>query len=101
MSGRWAGHRGGYDSPEWRMIRRRVLDRDGRLCQWPIAGIRCFDRAAHVDHIVNRAAGGTDDESNLWSLCIRHHLVKTSREGNAARHRLREARPPERHPGLL
>jgi 5-methylcytosine-specific restriction endonuclease McrA len=54
-----------------------------------------------VDHIVNRAAGGTDDETNLWSLCIHHHLVKTSREGNAARHRLREARPPERHPGLL
>jgi 5-methylcytosine-specific restriction endonuclease McrA len=33
-----------------------------------------------VDHIVPKKQGGTDDESNLQSLCKPHHSAKTARE---------------------
>ena len=32
----------------------------------------------HVDHIVPRAAGGTDEWSNLQSLCAKCHARKTA-----------------------
>lgn len=35
---------------------------------------------AHVDHIVPRARGGTDDRSNLQGLCSSCHSSKTVRE---------------------
>ena len=34
-----------------------------------------------LDHIVNVAQGGTDDESNLQSLCVPCHKKKTQMEG--------------------
>ncbi|CEI54487.1 hypothetical protein [Acinetobacter bereziniae] len=33
-----------------------------------------------LDHIVNIAQGGTEDESNLQSLCVECHKVKTQNE---------------------
>jgi len=33
-----------------------------------------------LDHIVNVAQGGTDDEVNLQSLCVPCHKKKTSQE---------------------
>jgi 5-methylcytosine-specific restriction protein A len=33
-----------------------------------------------VDHIVNRARGGLDDEENLQALCIPCHKQKTAAE---------------------
>jgi len=33
-----------------------------------------------LDHIVNVAQGGTDDESNLQSLCVSCHKVKSQKE---------------------
>jgi 5-methylcytosine-specific restriction protein A len=33
-----------------------------------------------LDHIVNVAQGGTDDEKNLQSLCVPCHKKKTSKE---------------------
>lgn len=33
-----------------------------------------------LDHIVNVARGGTDDESNLQSLCVPCHKKKTQQE---------------------
>ncbi|HYV67695.1 MAG TPA: HNH endonuclease, partial [Myxococcales bacterium] len=51
-------------------VRRAVLERDNWLCQVPW----CSRAADHVHHILFRSAGGTDDPSNLVSLCAAHHL---------------------------
>ena len=40
---------------------------------------------AFVDHIIPKAEGGTDDESNLQSLCKPCHAAKTDREKNRGR----------------
>ena len=51
-------------------VQRRVLERDGWMCTKP----GCGRPAAHAHHIVLRSQGGSDDESNLTSLCAAHHL---------------------------
>jgi 5-methylcytosine-specific restriction protein A len=82
-SGKWdkdrpnAGQRGYGHS--WRKIRERILERDGHTCRL------CGQPANQVDHVVPKHKGGTDDESNLVSLCTFHHAKKTGREGQAAR----------------
>jgi len=73
---------------EWRSIKKRVLRRDGSFCQ----AKGCTDHATEVDHIVPIHQGGTDDLSNLTSLCGAHHRDKSERERIAAlRHRTRGA----------
>lgn len=70
----------------WRRKRARILKRDGYLC-------RCDDctrdglllLAHEVDHIVPRARGGTDDDSNLRAINRDCHLRKTAREAAAGR----------------
>lgn len=42
-------------------------------------------QARAVDHIINKAAGGSDDPSNLQAICDACHAEKTSREGNGGR----------------
>jgi 5-methylcytosine-specific restriction enzyme A len=37
-----------------------------------------FEVSRHVDHIVPRSAGGTDEWSNLQALCARCHSRKTA-----------------------
>lgn len=64
----------------WRKLRAQVLERDGYLCQ----SCRTKDRitpATDVDHIINKASGGTDDPDNLQSLCSSCHKQKTANEG--------------------
>jgi len=51
-------------------VQRRVLKRDRGFCQVP----GCSRPAAHAHHIVHRSQGGSDDASNLVSLCVAHHL---------------------------
>ncbi len=51
-------------------VQRRVLERDKWMCTKP----GCSRPAAHAHHIVPRSQGGSDDESNLTSLCAAHHL---------------------------
>jgi len=48
----------------------RVLERDGWRCTNP----GCSRPAAHVHHIEFRSHGGSDEESNLTSVCAAHHL---------------------------
>jgi 5-methylcytosine-specific restriction protein A len=45
----------------------------------------CGDPATHVDHILPKALGGTDDPSNLQSLCAHHHHVKTGHDAQRVR----------------
>ncbi|MBO1529638.1 HNH endonuclease [Psychrobacter sp. F1192] len=63
----------------WRKLRTQVLQRDGHLC---VACERTgrYVPATDVDHIVNKASGGTDDLSNLQSLCRKCHRSKTATE---------------------
>jgi hypothetical protein len=51
-------------------LQRTILDRDGWLCQVP----GCSRAADHVHHVRFRSAGGSDDPSNLTSVCSIHHL---------------------------
>lgn len=56
--------------PPPRSRHQRVLERDGGLCTMP----GCSRSAVHAHHIRLRSRGGSDDPSNLTSLCLAHHL---------------------------
>lgn len=67
---RLSSSRRGYDA-NWRKIRDTHL-RENPFC------IICGKAASHIDHIIPRASGGTDDWDNLQSLCHSHHSRKTA-----------------------
>lgn len=69
----WGSGRGGRP---WRRKRAAVLVRDQYTCQ--SCGTITLD--LEVDHIVNIAQGGTDDEENLQALCVPCHKLKTAEE---------------------
>jgi len=63
----------------WRKLREVVLKRDNYLC------VQCrkdgrLTEATDVDHILNKAKGGTDSIDNLQSLCDSCHKIKTANE---------------------
>ena len=69
----WGNGRGGRP---WRRLKESIHVRDGytyQLCGLVTHQLEC-------DHKVNTAQGGTDDPSNLWSLCIDCHKKKTQQE---------------------
>lgn len=69
-------HRRGYGTA-WDKLRKAILTRDKHLCQ----GCKRSGRIAsgnHVDHIVPKAKGGTDDDCNLQTLCLTCHDAKTA-----------------------
>lgn len=74
----WGAGRGGRP---WRRIRDAILLRDKYTCQ------ECghIGTDLEVDHIVNVAQGGTDDDTNLQSLCIPCHKIKTAAESALGR----------------
>jgi 5-methylcytosine-specific restriction endonuclease McrA len=58
---------------QWRKLREIVIRRDAGVCQ------RCGQEGKHVDHIVPRRLGGTDELSNLQLLCVQCNLSKGGR----------------------
>lgn len=56
------------------------MQRDAGLCQ-PCLRSGFTVLASAVDHVVNKAQGGTDDEDNLQAICGECHKAKTAREG--------------------
>ena len=73
----------------WQQLRRRILARDkGLCCVCGKAGRVTL--ASEVDHIVNKAEGGSDDEANLQSLCVPCHKAKTAGESATSRGYLRK-----------
>lgn len=70
----------GY-SGRWKKLRAAVLEAAQYTCQ--IRGPRCTIRATEVDHILNKARGGTDDLDNLQAVCRTCHHNKTVRESRA------------------
>ncbi|EPK7314457.1 HNH endonuclease [Citrobacter freundii] len=71
-------HERGYGT-KWDIKRTRILTRDNHLCQNCLRTGRAV-AATTVDHIKAKAHGGTDDDSNLESLCWPCHRSKTGRE---------------------
>jgi 5-methylcytosine-specific restriction protein A len=57
----------------WRRLREIVIRRDQNTCQM------CGQQGFHVDHIVPRRLGGTDELSNLQLLCVQCNLSKGGR----------------------
>ena len=80
---------------QWRRLRRLVLMRDNYRCQLPVSangthvpdddpdGIRpdgtirrCMAYSTHVDHVLPRALGGSDDPANLRAACAAGNLAR-------------------------
>jgi 5-methylcytosine-specific restriction endonuclease McrA len=67
-----------YQTPAWRALRKRCLERDGYRCFVP----GCRNRASVADHIVSRRNGGQDALANLRSVCLSHDAqVKETAKG--------------------
>lgn len=82
---RWGQSRGGRP---WRRIRDRVLLRDLYTCQNNKCGK--VGGALEVDHILNLAQGGNDDDNNLMTLCKKCHSFKTQAESKGEHFRYNE-----------
>lgn len=54
----------------WREIRSEVLQRDNRKCQ--VCG---REYSGQVHHVIPKSKGGTNDLSNLITLCGRCHML--------------------------
>lgn len=80
----WQGSTRERSRRPWDRTRRRIFQRDRGLCQLCKAAERAT-RATEVDHIVSLAQGGTDEDSNLQSVCSSCHRAKTLREAADAR----------------
>ena len=71
-------HERGYGS-KWDKLRKVIMYRDNGLCQVCLkAGY--VTQAVAVDHIIPKAQGGTDAESNLQAICKQCHDKKTEAE---------------------
>src|SRR5262245_59890125 len=57
-----------YSTPQWRALRKYVLERDGYRC----SAVGCEEKATIVDHIVARKDGGVDHPHNLRCMCKLH-----------------------------
>lgn len=61
----------------WRKIRDYILKRDNYHCL-VCAKKNRVSVATQVDHIISKSVGGTDDYSNLQSICVSCHKHKTA-----------------------
>lgn len=80
---RGSRHERGYGSA-WDKTRARILRRDAGICQ-ACAKLGHVHRGTEVDHVVPKAEGGSDDDSNLQTICTSAHRVKTAAEAQRAR----------------
>lgn len=80
----WASNNGksrharGYGTA-WNKLRVSILKRDQGLCQ-SCARAGIVTAAKTVDHIINKAKGGTDHPTNLEAICDACHTEKTQKE---------------------
>ena len=72
------GHRGLSDGYVPGSVRYEVLKRAKHRCE--LCGAHEAQAALHVDHIVPRAKGGTDDLSNFQTLCVTCNTNKRDRD---------------------
>lgn len=62
----------GLSPQEWRELRKQIIERDHYTCQRCLKKIRTLSRLT-VHHIMSRADGGSNDWTNLITLCIKCH----------------------------
>jgi len=63
--------------PSWKTRRFAIMQRDGFRCVLCGASARDDETVRlHVDHIIARSRGGTNDDDNLWTLCDDCNLGK-------------------------
>ena len=67
----------------WMRVIERIKQRDCGICQ-KCKTIRRYAIGSEVDHKRPLSEGGSDDDSNLWLLCVECHKAKTQAE---AKHR--------------
>jgi 5-methylcytosine-specific restriction endonuclease McrA len=79
-----------------RAARREVMARDGKQCAFVSAdGVRCTERGGlEIDHLVEKARGGTGAPNNLQVLCRAHNKLKAEQAFGRAHveERIRERR---------
>lgn len=75
-----SAHSRGYGAA-WRKRRALVLVRDLGLCQ-PCLRAGRTTQALQVDHIINKARGGSDHTDNLQAICLECHTEKTQDEAH-------------------
>lgn len=63
----------------WTKLRASILARDCGLCQ-PCQRAGRVTVATEVDHIRNKAQGGSDEPGNLQAICRECHARKTAAE---------------------
>lgn len=63
----------------WRRLKQMVHERD----EWTCCGCGRVTMDLECDHIINQAQGGSDDLSNLQSLCNDCHEKKNKAESKA------------------
>lgn len=80
---RGSRHKRGYD---WAWVKKReaILRRDNGLCQ-PCLEAHRVTSGNDVDHKVPKAEGGSDDDSNLQTICDDCHKTKRAREAMRGR----------------
>lgn len=76
---RGSRHERGYGTA-WDKLRERILRRDAGLCQPCMRRGHVTPGCRTVDHKVNKAQGGTDDDANLQAICEPCHRAKTQAE---------------------
>jgi 5-methylcytosine-specific restriction protein A len=78
----WHGGQGKDDMPKkrqpreiWMGTKRRIYERDGGLCQYPLGKHPVTFEESHCDHIKSGKLGTNADE-NLRTLCKMHHTLR-------------------------
>ena len=83
-----------YGSRRWRLLRRRIFDRDGWRCQGMVSAKDRCSKAGRLecDHVLAVHKGGEFWEpSNLQALCRPCHFAKSARENSRRKHALMPA----------
>jgi 5-methylcytosine-specific restriction endonuclease McrA len=64
----------------WQLVRAAVYNRDGGKCRVCQKALMLHSRdpyqEAHTHHVVYRSRGGTDEMSNLVTICGLHHAME-------------------------
>jgi 5-methylcytosine-specific restriction protein A len=81
---RGSRHERGYGTA-WDKLRKVILARDAGICQHCLRTTGELHAGTEVDHIVPKFEGGTDDESNLQTICREAHRAKTAEEAKRSR----------------
>lgn len=81
-----------YTTAAWKSVRKRVLFRDGYMCQLR-SSVKCRGGASQAHHLRDwRDGGAWYDERNLVAACVSCNVAERNRRANRA---LREQRALE------